>query len=241
MKRTNISILLAGTLSLMTTVSAQNEADSDKWSGSASLGGIVTSGNTDNQSITGSLGISRRSGDNAHNLFGSIYRAETDDVDTADRSELGYSFDRYFDDPLFWFGRLRYDTDEFSNIDSRTSVVAGMGSTFFHNDTHTLTGRGGVGFGATEFVDGAEEDDGTVVFAGFEYKAKLGDALSFHSNLTTELSINSLTIWDSSLRYSVSERFSVSLGYLRRDNGDTEGALGETVDTITSLNLIYGI
>ena len=116
-----------------------------------------------------------------------------------------------------------------------------MGSTFFHNDTHTLTGRGGVGFGATEFVDGAEEDDGTVVFAGFEYKAKLGDALSFHSNLTTELSINSLTIWDSSLRYSVSERFSVSLGYLRRDNGDTEGALGETVDTITSLNLIYGI
>lgn len=241
MNRTRLSIVLAGALSLATTAVAETDVEEGKWSGSASLGGIVTSGNTDNQSITGSIGVSRRSGDNSHNVFGSIYRAEENGVDSADRSELGYSFDRYFDDPLFWFARLRYDTDTFSNIDSRSSVVIGMGSTFIDNEIHTLTGRGGVGFGQTEFVDGSEDTDGTVVFTGLEYQAKLGDALSFHSSLTTELSNNTLTIWDSSLRYSVSDSFSVSLGYLRRDNGDVEGELGETVDTITSLNLIYGI
>jgi putative salt-induced outer membrane protein len=234
-------MVLAGSLSLVTTVAAETEVEDGKWSGSASLGGIVTSGNTDNQSITGSIGVSRRSGDNSHSFFGSIFRAEEDGVESADRSEIGYSFDRYFDDPLFWFARLRYDTDTFSNIDSRSSVVIGMGSTFIHNDMHTLTGRGGIGFGETEFVDNSESVDGTVVFAGLEYQAKLGESLSFHSSLTTELSTNTLTIWDSSLRYSVSDSFSVSLGYLRRDNGDVEGELGETVDTITSLNLIYGI
>lgn len=238
MKKTSLSIALAATLAMAVTAAA---ADDQKWSGSASLGGIVTSGNTDNQSITGSLDISRRSGVNQHNLFGSIYQAEEDGVDSADRSEIGYSFDRYFDDPLFWFARLRYDTDTFSNIDSRSSVTVGMGSTFFENDTHSLSGRAGIGFGETQFVDESEDVDGTVVFGGLQYQAKIGESLSFHSSLTTELSVNTLTIWDSSLRYSVSDRFSVSLGYLMRDNGDVEGALGETVDTVTSINLIYGI
>ena len=224
------------------------------WSGSAGVGAVVTDGNSDTSSISGTFNVGRKQGVWTHGAFGSIYQAEQNGVDSADRTEIGYQLDRNFDPVTYGFGRLRYDTDEFGNIDSRLSAIVGVGRTFVDDGRQTFKGEIGLGYTTAEFLsldpdndpttenlDTLEQDDG-LVFIGLNYQIALTDSLSFNSDFSTEIAdVNTLTVWNNSLNFKVSDRFSVSFGLLTRSNSDIVGALGEKTDTVTTLNLVYGI
>ena len=60
-----------------------------QWKGEAGLGVVRASGNTESDSLSGSVALSRESGRLRHNLAAELYQASTEGVDTADRKALG--------------------------------------------------------------------------------------------------------------------------------------------------------
>ena len=241
------------------------------WSGSASLGALFTGGNSDTSSINGSASVSKQINLWRHTAFGSTFSADSNNEDTADRFDIGYKVDRQFTETWYGFGRLRYDTDDFGNIDNRYSGVAGVGNKLLDDGKQFLSGEVGVGFHDTEYdrplgtdpvsdeqefgpdglpivtvpvpVDGdLLEDDGAVLYGGLNYTNILNEIVTFNSVFNIEIAeSNTLTVWDNSLNVALTPRIGLSFGILARNNSDIEGQLGDNLDTATRLNLVFGI
>jgi putative salt-induced outer membrane protein YdiY len=226
------------------TVNAEDEL-SREWSGSASLGAVMTDGNSDTRNIAGSINVARQADLWRHNAFGSIYNAEANGEETANRLELGYKLDRSIDERSYVFGRLRYDTDEFGNIDNRYSGIVGVGRTFISTARVSFGAEIGIGVHQTEYLeplDGELEADGGTIYIGANYSNAITDTVTFNSVLSAELTdSNNLTVWDNILNVRLSERLSLGLGLLTRNNSDITGDLGENTDTTTQISLNYGI
>ena len=122
------------------------------WSGSASLNALFTDGNSDTRNIGGSVNVTKQQGPWAHNAFGSIFNAENNDVRTADRYDIGYKLDRKFTERLYGFGRLRFDVDDFGNIDTRFSAFVGAGYEIFKDEKQSFSGELGIGGNTTDFI-----------------------------------------------------------------------------------------
>lgn len=267
-KLTLISVVTGCTLLVGGPAMAQGDL-LEGWSGSASLGALFTSGNTESTNVNGSASVSKQINEWRHTAFGSTYTAEDNDVESANRFDLGYKLDRQFTDTLYGFGRLRFDTDEFGNIDNRITGVVGVGNQLLNDGKQTLSGEIGIGAHQTEFLedpgtvsvgtgefdpvtgfeilnvntDNVEgtEADGAVLYAGLNYSNILSDILTFNSVLSIEAAdVNTLAVWDNSLNVSLSDRISLSLGLLTRTNTDL-GEDFEATDTATRVNIVYGI
>lgn len=218
---------------------------SRSWTGSAGFGAVVTAGNSDTQNIAGSINIAKRDDIYRHNAFGSIYKAEANDVESANRFDLGYKLDRDINDTMYGFGRLRYDSDDYGNIDGRFSGVVGVGRTFISNERVTFHGEAGIGAHKTDYIDpvnGNNEDDGAVFYAGLGYSNNISETITFNSVLNLEMAdSNTYSVWDNTLSFRVSDRISLNLGLLSRANSDITGPRGEKTDTTTRWSISYGI
>jgi len=178
----------------------------------------------------------------------------------------GYKLDRQFTDTVYGFGRLRFDVDDFGNIDSRTTGVVGIGKRFFDDGKQAFSGEIGIGGQDTNFIiqgldvpapdpdavdenglpivtaQGVDDDAGAVLYGGLTYSNILNERVTFNSVFSFEAAdVNTLTVWDNSLNVSLSDRISLSFGILARNNSEIEGELGETTDTATRFNIVYGI
>lgn len=244
MKIKLICLAVAGSFSLTPVVQAEENLTSE-WSGSAGLGAVITDGNSDTKNIAGSINVAKQADIWRHNAFGSIYSAESNDVETADRFELGYKLDRTINETTYGFGRLRYDSDDFGNIDGRFSGTVGVGRSFIKGDKINFSGEIGIGAHKTDYitpVDGEADADGATIYLGANYSNVLTENMTFNSNFSAELAdSNNLTVWDNSLSFKMSDRLSLAVGLLTRSNSDITGDLGEKTDTTTRISVNYGI
>lgn len=228
-----------------------NRADMDDsvtrdWSGSAGFGAVLTSGNSDTQNIAGSINVSKRDDIWRHNAFGSLYKSESNDVESANRFDLGYKLDRDIDEIMYGFGRLRYDSDDYGNIDGRFTGVVGIGRTFIDTGKVTFNGEAGIGAHKTDYItalgNGDTDADGAVFYLGLNYANQISDTLTFNSILNAEVAdSNTYTVWDNSLNFQVSDRISLNFGLMNRNNSDITGPLGKKTDTTTRWSINYGI
>jgi putative salt-induced outer membrane protein YdiY len=121
-----------------------SDSVSRDWSGSAGLGAVITSGNSDTQNLAASVNVSKRDEIWRHNAFGSLYKAEANDVESADRFDLGYKLDRDINELMYGFGRIRFDSDDYGNIDGRYTAIGGVGRTFVNTGKVLFNGEAGI-------------------------------------------------------------------------------------------------
>jgi len=213
-----------------------------QWTGQAGLGIVAASGNTDNRSISGTVGVGKQSGAWKHNLFADVYKAKTNGAESADRFMLGYKADRNFTDRLYGWGTLRYETDSFANIDRRIVGGVGVGYKVLLGPVHFLDLEGGLGYQTTDFIDLSPKSSGAIAIIAANYAAKMSDTLTFTQRLSLEAgSDNKLLTSITGLNVKMSDALSLSLGYTIRRNSDIVGALGKKSDNITTINLVYAI
>lgn len=230
--------------------STSNRADmsdslSSSWSGSAGLGAIATAGNSDTRNIAGTINVSKRDDIWRHNAFGSIFNAEANDIESANRFDLGYKLDRDLSEIMYVFGRLRYDSDDYGNIDGRFTGIVGLGRTFIDTGKVNFSGEAGIGAHKTDYLTplaGNDSDDGAAFYLGLSYSNMISENLTFNSIFNAEMAdSNTYTVWDNSLSFRVSDRISLNLGLLSRANSDIEGPQGSKTDTATRWSINYGI
>ena len=123
----------------------------------------------------------------------------------------------------------------------RSSVAVGYGRDLMKSENHHLKGEIGIGYrNLKETVTRNSESD--VIL-----RLLLDDNWQITSNTawTNRLLIetgenNTFTQFNTALAISMTDAFSVSLGYEVRNNTDIPPGDTEKTDTVTTVNLVYG-
>lgn len=230
-------------IALTTLTLGAAHAAEPAWTGEAELGVVLASGNTDTTTANGKLDMDYAAGTWRHNIFADAYYASDDDEKTAERYALGYKPKYFFTDKDYVFGLLRYDSDEFADIDHRTTEVVGYGRQLISTDVHYLEAEIGAGARQSDYIvnaDNLDENEG-IVYLGGKYTGRISSSARFLETLRVEVG-NENTFVESitGLQLAIAGNLSAKVSYTVRHNTDVVGAKGEHTDTITGVNLVYG-
>jgi len=142
MLRTASIVCLCLTILLISTaaINAGDEQDQAAWKMRIELSYVITSGNTDTQSLSGKLGAEKQGELYRHILKGNLLRAEDRGVETANKWLLEGRSERVLKERLFAFLTASHLQDKFSGYDYRMGAGPGLGYDFIKTKEHELKG-----------------------------------------------------------------------------------------------------
>lgn len=234
-------ILLIGCCLLPVATNAADESSgAGGWHGEGALGFTSTSGNTDSETLTANLGITRQSANWKHTAGLKIIQSETDNQESADSLEITARSEYSLSDRSYLFGKLRHEDDEFSGFEYQNSIAFGAGSRLIANEQHLLDVSAGLGTRSLKVAaTGQTEEDGVVIadliyIYNISTTSKIGQTLSIE-----EGDENTHTESETSLTLQIDGNLSAKLAYLVKRNSEVP-ANTEKTDKITTISLVYG-
>lgn len=230
---------------LVTKIQADEKAQVAKadfvegFTGEASIGGFITTGNTDEWGVTGSIAMERRAQKWVHILDARIDIKEEDGERTEERVYGNYTLRRNFvGSKWFAFTGLRFEHDEFQGISRRFGLAAGPGYQIVDNSKVKWDLLGGPVLRQTNFV--GEPSETTVgIFGRTRFSWEISDTLRFSQNadMAVDGENNSFAA-TSALTSDLYGRFALRLSYtIEVETDPPEGR--EKTETYTRASLIY--
>lgn len=240
-----LTTLAAGLIMTAGPAVAQDAA----WTGEGAFNAGVTSGNTDTTDLGLGLSLARETQVWKTALDAQADFGETDGEETKNRIFLAGQLDRQINDRLYGFGRVSYETDEFSGFENRTFIGGGLGYQVIESDATTWSLEGGPGLRVDEVraftVDDVTTPEETVesfsVFAASNFAHAFNENVSF-TNDTDVLAAEETTqiINVTALTAKLTDAFSARVSLDVRH--DTDPPIGfESTDTATRIALVYAI
>lgn len=227
-------------------------ANAQEWTGQGEFGLVLSNGNADNLTLNAKLDFKFEEDQWLYNVYGLALRAETSDLETANRYEFGGKAGYKFNERAYMFGSGRYENDDFAPYEYQATLAIGFGYKAIDNDATQLSLEVGPGYRRYQPVDvfiatpapghWVESDsEGDFVGRGFmDFKHKLNDSTSLYDTLLIEGgSDNTFAQNDFGVQVSMSEKFAIKAGFQVRHNTDVIAPIKKT-DTLTTVNLVYG-
>ena len=252
MKFALITPLLAASLVVSSFAFADTEymdtesEDASNISGSAELGFVSTSGNSDTNNLNGRLSLTQESIQwrTEYNL--SALYSSSDSETTAEKYTSAIQSNYKFDTEQFWFIRGTHEEDRFSGYRHRSSTSTGYGNRFWQKEDGSYL-EASTGAGYREFAidremnpDG-ESDRGTFVRFAATYEYHLSDSSLFHQELNTEISTeggNDVYESISAIQANIIDNLAMKLAYRVKYTSDVPENT-ETTDSETTASILY--
>jgi len=205
------------------------------------LGVVNTTGNT--ESFAGNLRLEfiKTTETWTHRFGATALFTSEDGVQDNERYTAELQSNRNLNEKSWIFGSYRYDADKFGSYDPSQTLTAGYGRDLMKSEKHHLKGEIGAGYRSLkETLTGTKETD---VIARFllDDTWQVWSTTVWTNRLLVETGKNNtFTQFNTGLAVSMTDRFSVKLGFEVRNNSKVPP--GDTVktDTITTVNLVYG-
>lgn len=232
-------LLLSGSLVVMPVMAADEDTSTGQWSGSGQLGFSMTSGNSDNESLTAGLLLERESNQWINNINLDIVRASSDGEDTAERYTLSSRNGYKFDSDDYVYNNTRYDKDNFSGYDYTITTSFGWGHQFIDEEDHKFATEIGAGYRIEAIDIDRTENTGAVLVGKLDYMRELTETMKLSEVLLVESgSDNTFMQNDLGLKFKVNGQFSVKIAHQYRYNTDVvAGKVSH--DSLLSANLVY--
>ena len=211
------------------------------WSGEASAGMVVTTGNSES-STTNAKGEVVYNSERWRNTFNASALNTSQTVAglktrTAERYLVGNKTDFNFTDRDYAFLALEFEEDLTGAVRERTSETAGYGRKILTGPTHTLEAELGAGARQTEAQVTAEKNSDAIGRGRLAYKWSLGETSHFAETVKVESGdSNTFTESVTELRVSLVGKLFALGSYTLRQNSDVPAGAKKT-DTITTINL----
>ena len=109
-----IGLVLALVIARTATAQEEESEEKDPFEGSASLGYLATSGNTDSENVNAAFSLKWQPAVWSHEFNISAINAEANGVTNADARFANYVARRDFGDKSFLFASADWESDEFS-------------------------------------------------------------------------------------------------------------------------------
>ncbi|MGQ0587424.1 MAG: DUF481 domain-containing protein [Gammaproteobacteria bacterium] len=213
------------------------------WSGEASAGMVVTTGNSESETINAKAQVVYQSERWRNTTDASTIKTEqTDavtgaDVRTAERYLLGNKTDFNFTERDYAFLALEFEKDLVGPVRERTSETAGYGRKVLTGPEHLLEAELGAGARQTEAQFTAEENSDLIVRGRLAYKWAFSETSNFAETIKVESGdSNTFTESVTELKVSLVGKLFFLGSYTVRSNSDVPPGTEKT-DTVTSLSL----
>ncbi|WIO74925.1 DUF481 domain-containing protein [Porticoccaceae bacterium LTM1] len=223
---------------------AANELDSlepkaPSWKGEGALGFSRTSGNSNAETLTGNLTLTRKNQawEQTYKLSAVVREAEgrKNKQNIWGSVQLGYNFSK----KIYSFANMRHEEDRFGPFQEQGSLSSGVGWRMFTHDDVEFRIESGVGYRrSVSGKDGSASEE--MVYRGLSvWKYKLDDGIHLVSEFRVESgSINTVTESDSSIRFSINEKVGLKFNY-RIKNNSTVPEGRENSDDLTAFSVTY--
>lgn len=227
---------------LVMTVAMPLAAEEDEleegWSGSATLGYLATSGNTENSNLNSALEVNYVTASWVHTFDARAINATESGTTTAEAYQAGWKSEWQLSDRDFLFGRLRWNKDRFSAYERQFSQTVGYGRRVIDTDAHRLNVEVGAGARQSDRADGATEDE-IILRGALDYTWVLSETAEFRQDLGVEAGDTNTYIESvTALTAQLIGRLALVASYTIRHNTDVVPATEKT-DTFSALSLEY--
>ncbi|MFP4533354.1 MAG: YdiY family protein [Desulfobacterales bacterium] len=243
--RLKILVILCFILSILPLpLLAQTESP---WNGEGELGFLMTSGNSETESLNAKFDLTYETDRWRHNgRFEALYSAKEIETD-AGESEMETSAEKYlvsgksgykFTENNYAFLTGTYEDDRFSGYDYQTSVSAGYGRRVFKTERMLLEMEIGPGYRYNKLDSGGDEEE--AILRGYAlFTSKLTQNSSFKQELGVETGADqTVTKSVSSVKAQVIGALSMKAAFTLEHTSSVP-ADTEKTDTETALTMVY--
>ncbi|MCG5501424.1 DUF481 domain-containing protein [Ectothiorhodospira lacustris] len=214
--------------------------NSTGWSGQAELGAILTSGNTDSDSLNARTRIRHERALWRHTLQLEGHLASEDGTTTKERYLGAFQSDHKVSDRDYLFGALRAERDRFSGYEYQRSLATGYGRRVVDSPQTRLHLEAGAGLRQDQPANGDQEDEIILRLVG-ALDHRISDNTRFTEDLLIQAGEENTEIESvAALRMRINAKFSMRLSLTVKHNTDVPADRRNT-DTTTSVNLVYDL
>lgn len=213
-------------------------AEESPWAGSASLGYLATSGNTDTTSYNSAFEVSYAVNKWTHTFDGAANGADESDEATAEAYQAGWKTSYDFSEQNYVFGMVNWRKDRFSGVDQQLSEAFGYGRRLIDTPAHLLSLELGVGHRSADLSDDTEESS-AIGTLGVDYKWTFSESSNFEQHIGVESGPdNTYTESVSAVRAKLLGDLAVVFSYTVRNNSDVPIG-NEKTDKFTAISVEY--
>ena len=231
-------LVVVAALTAPVSLLAQQEEPESPWSGTATLGYLATSGNTETSSLNTGFTVHYATGKWEHGLEASAVNSSENEVRTAESYAADWRSEYNFTEHDFMFGRLSWRKNRFGAFNTQFSQTVGYGRRLIDMDKHKLNGEIGAGARQSETQDGISENE-TVFRGGMYYKWLFSETAEFRQDLTVEAGdLNTYTESVTALSAQLIGNIALVASYTIKSNSDVPPNTEKT-DTYTALSFEY--
>ncbi len=233
------TLIMAAMLAVPFSSLAQDAPEAESpWSGSAKLGYLATSGNTENSTLNTGFALGYTVGNWAHLFEAAAVNAAENDVTITEAYNAGWKSERNLTDHDFLYGRLQWRKTRFGGFDTQFSQTVGYGRRLIDIDKHKLNAEVGLGARQSELRNGAKEDE-MIGTAGLYYKWLFSETADFRQNLLVETGGENTYVESlSAVSAKLLGELALVASFTVKHNTDVLPLLEKT-DTYTALSLEY--
>lgn len=209
------------------------------WTGEGSLGGNISSGNTDEWNFSTALNIKREGPRWEHRIEVNIDFSEVEGKRTDERISTAYRARRDFvSSPFFGFGALSYDRDRFQGISHRFTESAGIGYELIDASNLDWDVYAGPALRQTDFSDGTHAAQ-LGAFIATDFKWEITDTLTVREYAGAVLAKNNKSFkTTTSVTNNLYGRLSARIDFTIDTETDPPAG-AENTDIYSRVSLVY--
>lgn len=178
--------LISGLISA-SFVSAQEEAPPSPWSGSAELGFIDTSGNTDTQSTNGAFDLKHDGQDWDQYLKLEALTSKEDDVTSKEKYYGEVGFDRNFGERSYLAITGTHERDRFSGFEYESVIAVGYGYRVIQQDNMNLSLEAAPGYRRDKLKETQKINEDSIARLDAKFDWLISEGVSFIEEFTAEI------------------------------------------------------
>lgn len=229
---------LCGVVAAISFSVAAEEEEPKFWTTDVELGAVFTSGNTEQESFKFRVASSREKDAWINGFHFDTFMASEDGNDTADKIYTFYRLDYRLDEDRGLFGRIAYESDEFSGFDSQSDMTFGYNQTLLSRENLKIQGDIGAGVRYLEFENADSETEALMRLAGL-LEWQLSENSKFTQSLGFEIGEDlTTTRSETALQANIAGALAMKLAVAVKHNSEVPVGRDKT-DTESTVTLVY--
>ncbi len=235
------SILVLVLMSALPAHGLAQDADTPDtgWSGTGELGLAIAKGNTDSETLTGSLALAHEDAVWRHAIGASFLYGKSDGLETAYRYDVFAESGYRLSERSYLLGSIRNERDHFASYEYQWTASAGYGYEAIKREATQLTFEIGPGYRWAKLQGVQVHNNETIVRGSMEFKHAFNANTSVYDTLLVEAgSDNTFAVNDAGVKVKMTQALALKAGLETRYNTDVLPGIKNT-DNLTTINVVY--
>jgi len=208
--------------------------------GNIQAGYSAQTGNTKNSTLSADTTMTWFHTRTAYSLWGSARNTSSSDVRSSEKYQLGGRSRYNLDDDNYLFGQASWLSDRYNGYRARDVATAGYGRQVWNGPVHTLNLEIGPGVRHDEYESGGN-DTKPLAYASGAYSYRISDNAKFTQGVSVLANDDTTINSETALSVAINKDFALKLAYDVTYNTKPPASAPNKTDTVTSINIVYGL